>query len=362
MGANEFTPWPCVELSRYPLDKHWTDTFPDENLSKYHYTHILNTTRSFFLTPAMSDTYAQLRNYAFHQGAFSNANSMDLEFFYSILSHDLTFFIGDKDREIQSDFQLNDKKFRGMGHLKASHYDIYRVERAGFGLAELQSLTNPGKMNAFVSLFETPKKDDVLFARLMPIGIMPRAFAYSVVEPWDTVKPEYVDEIISMFKKQYQAFCDKFPDTSTRAFCKISAYHIYELIQAHELRQILNDKLKDVPDNLFAKTIRYNFTDKHPMIKLLDIPGVKPVKSNGETIPDLVTASICDNKTIPQTLREVIISKDGRSLEMTMFMHDSGQKYLQSVVQPLIEKRKYIQEIHELDDNEMYRSLRHLAL
>lgn len=361
MGANEFTPWPCVELSRYPLDKHWTDTFPQENLSKYHYTHILNTTRSFFHTPAMADTYAQLRNYAFHQGTFSNANPMDLEFFYSILSHDLTFFLGDKDREIQSAFQLDGNKFRGMGHLKASHYDIYRVERTAFGLAELQSLTNPGKMNAFVSLFDAPKKDDVLFARLMPIGMLPRAFAYSVVEPWDTINPEFADDIVATYKKQYQAFCDKFPDTTTRAFCKIAGYHIYELIQAHELRQILNEKLKSVHDSLLPQTIRYKFTDKKPMIKLAEIPGSKPVKSNGAEVPDLYTASICTDKSIPQTLREAILSKEGRVLEITMFMRDASNNYIQTVIQPLIEKRNFIQETHELDNNEMYRSLRHLA-
>ena len=362
MDANDFMPWPCVELSRYPLDSHWTDTFPDENLSKYHYTHILNTTQSFFLTPAMADTYAQLRNYAFHQGAFSNANRMDKEFFYSILSHDLPFFIGDKGHEIQSAFQIDGNKYKGMGHLKASHYDIFRVERTALGLAELQSLTNPGKMNAFISFFNAPKKDDIVFARLMPIGLMPRAFAYSVVEPWDTVNPEYIDDIIAIFKKQYQAFCDKYPDTTTRAFCKIAGYHMYELIQAFELRPILNKQLSVVNDSLDAVTISYKFTDKSPMIKLRDIQGAKAVKSGQEEVPDLMTASICDDKSVPQTLREAILSKEGRTLEITMFMHDAGERFIKTAIEPLLEKRKYLKKLHSFDENEMYRALRHLSI
>ena len=362
MGSRDFTPWPCLELSRYPLDKHWTDTFPQENLSKYHYTHILNAERSFFMSPSMAETYAQLRNYAFHQGAFSNANPMDLEFFYSMLSHDYPFFIGDKGNEIQTAFQMDTSKFRGLGHLKSSHYDLFRVERTALGLAELQSLTNPGKMNAFISFFNAPKKDDIIFARLMPIGILPRSFAYSVVEPWDTVDPEYADSIVSAWQKQYQAYCDKFPGTTARAFTKISAYHLYELIQAHELRPILNEKLSAVKDTLYSQTISYKFTDKKSMIKLQEIPGNRAVKGQNGNVPDLVTVAICQDKSIPQTLREAIVSKDGRTLEITMFMHDAAQSFIENTIKPLLENRKYIEDIHVFDDNEMYRALRHLSI
>ncbi len=357
----DFTPWPCTGLSHYPLDSHWTDTFPSGNLSKLHYENIKQMVRSMFQTPATAQTYAQLRNYAFQQGAYSNANRMDLEFFYNMLTHDYPFFIGDKQNEIQSAFNLNTNKYKGMPWLKCSHFDIYRVEQAGFGLAQLQSLTNPGKVNAYISLFGGPHKDDIIFARVLPLGLLPQSFALSVVEPWDTVAPESIDNILSIYQKQYIAFCDKYPGTSHRAFCKIAAYHIYELLQAHELRPILNQKLAHLPDILSARTYSFIFHHKKDLIQLNSIPGAKEVTKDSPDDSSIVTVSICDDKTVPQTLREAIVSTDNKTIEITVFMKNAGEEFIEKVFKPLIEKVKTIQSVHVLDDNEMYRSLRHLS-
>jgi hypothetical protein len=358
----DFTPWPCAELSQYPLDSHWTDVFPASNLPKLHYENIKQMVRSLFQTPAMAKTYAQLRNYAFQQGAYSNANRMDLEFFYNILTHDYPFFVGDKQNEIQSSFSLNTKKYKGMPWLKCSHFDIYRVEQAAFGLAQLQSLTNDSKVNAYISLFGGPHKDDIIFARTLPIGIMPQSFAISVVEPWDTISPDYIDNILSTYQRQYIAFCDKFPNTSHKAFCKIAAYHIYELLQAYELRPILNQKLAHIPDIISARTYAFTFHHKKEMIRLPDIPEAKEVDKDSKDAPSLVTVPICKDKSVPQTLREAIISSENKTIEITVFMKTAGEEFIEKTFKPLIEKYKTIQSIHILDDNEMYRSLRHLSL
>ena len=362
MASNEFTPWPCTEFAQYPIDANWNDTYPQASLSRYRYTHILNATRSFFLKPELSETYHQLRNYAFQQGAFSNANALDLEFFYSALSHDYPFFLGHKQAEIHTAFHLDANKYQGMDYLKASHFDIYRVERALLGFAALQSLTNPSIQPAFVSFMEMPHVGDIIFARLIPIGLIPRALAFSVVEPWDTVDPKYIDDILATFRKQFEAFQAKFPDTTTRAFMKIAAYHVYESIQAKELIPHLNQKLKAVNDFLQARTVSYIFTDRAKMPKLTDIPGAKLVKDGTEDIPNLATAPICEDKAIPETLREAIISREDRTLEVTLFMHDHGDKFIQETLEPCFKKAKTIEHRHILDDNETYRALRHLSL
>ena len=358
----DFTPWPCAGLSQYPLDHNWTDTFPNGNLPKYHYESIKSLVRSYFQTPAMAKTYAQLRNYAFQQGAYTNANTMDLDFFYHILVHDFAFFVGDKQAEIQSAFPIDNNKYKGLPYLKCSHFDLYHVEKAAFGLAELRSLTDDSSVHAYTSLFSPVHKDEIVFARALPIGLMPRSFAMPIVEPWDTVSPDYIDSILAVYQKQYIAFCDKFPGTSHRAFCKIAAYHIYELLQAQELRPILNEKLAKVQDILSARTYSFIFHHAKEMINLNDIPGAKDVTKETPQNPTLVTVPICSDKSVPQTLREAIVSRENKTLEITVFMKNAGETLVEGTIKPMIEKFKTIPSVRILDDNEMYRSLRHLSL
>lgn len=362
MSNTEFVPWPCVELSQYPLDDEWTDSFNMKSMPQYRYIQVIQGTRSMFQSPELASTYAQFRNYAFQQGTFSNANPLDMEFFYSMLSHDYPFFIGHKKTEIQSGFNFSDKKYEGLGLLRASHFDLFRVEQASLGMTVLQSLTNPGIQRAFVSIKDRPKKGDVIFARLLPIGFLSKLNIPSVVEPWDTVDPACVDKILAGFRRQHEAFCAKFPNTSTRAFMKICAYHFYELIQCHEFIPILNQKLACVSDFVHAKTVTYIFNDRSKMPKIVDIPGASPVMENGRPMTTLATAQICSNKSVPQTLREAIISREDRTFEVTVFMHDAGEKFIAEVIEPAFKKAKTIQKTHILDDNELYRSLRHLSI
>ena len=358
----EFTPWPCTTLAQYPLTDDWTDTFPLEPLSRHHYLHISNITHTFFLEPSLADTYALLRDYAFQQGNLSNANPLDMEFFRSMLAHDYPFFLGHKKTEIQSAFNLSNKKYQGMPHLKCSHFDLWRVENAVLGFAQLQSLTNPGKSTAFVSFTERPKKGDIIFARLMPIGILARAMHYTVVEPWDTVMPEYVDSILAVFQRQFHAFKAKFPNATTRAFMKIAAYHFYELIQSKELIPILNKKLAPIKDTVYAQNMSFIFPDIKCMPKFSDIPGAKQLKDEEGHWINLATVPICEDNTIPETLREAIISRENRTLEVTTFMKNAAEQFVTQTLEPRFGKAKVIRKNHVLDENETYRALRHLSI
>ena len=352
--ARDFTPWPCAELSQYPLADDWTDTFPMKKLSRLRYEHIKNAMRTLFMTGDFVRYNSLFRNYAFQQGEFTNANTMDLEFFYSMLSHDYPFFLGDKKIEIHTAFKLDPKKYQGMEFLRASHFDLFRVERATLGYCVLQSLTNPGIQPAFVSLRERPSAGDVIFARLMPVGLLPRFLGTSVVEPWDTVNPEHVESILEIYRRQYQAFCERYPDTSARAFMKIAGYHFYEAIQARELIPLLNNRI--APDHVQARTVTYRFAHRRDVPEVAAIPGAKPVPD----APGLATAPLCD---LPmQTLPEAILSWDGLTLEVTMFMHDAGEKFLHEALEPCFAGEKPVRSDQLHDDNETYRSLRHLSL
>ncbi len=362
MTGSEFTPWPCLELKQYPLSSDWTDSFPMKRLSRYRYIHVINATRTFFQEKEMLETYAQFRQYSFVQGNVSNANAMDFEFFYSMLSHDYPFFLGHKQTEIQASFKIDSEKLQGMDILKSSHFDLYRVEQARAGFARLQSLTNPGILTGFVSLTERPKAGDVIFGRLMPVGLIPRALAFSFVEPWDTVDPSHVEGILETFRRQYEAFKEKFPETTTRAFMKICGYHFYEAIQARELIPFLNEKLKHLKDEVEVKTVSYIFTDPGLMPKLAEIEGMNVINDGKKGTTWLGTIGVCEDRHVPETLREAIVTKEDRTIEVTLFMRDAGRNFLQEVFEPKFKKAKTIRKEHVHDENETYRSLRHLSL
>ena len=359
MDKMAFKPWPCSELKQYPLVGDWTDSFPMRRLSLFRYEHIINATRSLFLTNEFAALNAFFRNYAFQQGAFTNANAMDLEFFYSALSHDYPFFIGDKGVEILSAYKFDENKYQGLEFLRASHFDLFRVEQSTLGMTVLQSMTNPGIQRAFVSLKERPQVGDYLFARLMPVGLFPRFLGCSVVEPWDTVNPHHIDAILANYRRQFEAFGKRYPQTSARAFMKIAGYHVYEAIQARELLEILNARI--APDKVYARTVTYTFEHPESRVRPSDLSGITIVSGEGET-PILATVPIAEKHAGPQTLREAILSWNGRDLEVTSFMNDAGDRYLQTVLEPSFQGAHFVRVDHPHDDNETYRSLRHLSL
>ena len=98
------------------------------------------------------------------------------------------------------------------------------------------------------------------------------------------------------------------------------------------------------------------------MPKLADIPGANPVMDGGKPMTTLATAEICSKKSVDQILREAIISVEDKTIEVTLFMHDAGDKFISEVIEPAFKEFKTTQKTHILDDNEIYRSLRHLSI
>lgn len=355
----DFTPWPALRLSQYPISKTWSNTFPPQQLARLRYAHIKNAMHSIFLSPAMAPTYAKMRQFAFQQGNFSNANRLDLEFFHNVLTHDYPFFLGHKNRELVADFQTNDKNLQGILHLKASHLDLYRVEKIGFGFAQLQCLLHKGTIHAFFSLTDTPKLGDIVLGRILPIGWLPRSMAYSVVEPWDTVMPDYIDNIVSTFKTQFAAFKEKFPEASEKSFLKIEAYHLYELCQSYELCHRCNNALAPIHDSLNPMTTSLIFTNIGDLPKLQDIPNAQIIPGN-DAVCDIATCPTT-RENIHETLKNAIISRENRTLEITTFLNNAGNAFILSLVERFQKNTKIIKKIRLLDKNETYRALRHLS-
>lgn len=366
MQAPKFTPWPCSQLAQYPLADDWNDYFPIERLSRMRYVCTTQAVHSLFLTPPLAAAYADLRNFAWQQGELTNANAIDKEFFFNMLTHDYAFFMGRQGREIASSFNLDPKKYPGLGHLRASHFDLYQVKRSNLGFAELKSVLHDGLLHAFFSVSQYPRDGEYVFARVLPVGVMPRQLAYTVVEPWDTVAPDAAPTVVQTCRDQFDHYREKFPQADERAFCKVSAYAIYELIQSYELIASLNDKLRrifgDDDESVCAVTTRFVYEKSSHVPAINALPDSEFVLENGKKCFDLAVAFIAEDAKIPQTLREAIITREENSIEVTTFLKKSGEKYIQSCLGVLPHADRMTVQTDYLDVNTTYRALRHLYL
>ncbi len=352
-----FTPWPCTELANYPLDTAWTDEMPSTHMTMLQYERHVGTLAALFHSPSLAQTYAQLKNYCFCQGALNNANEIDREFFDAILGNDLCFFKGHLGQEIQSAFPLERKNYPGIDVLRASHYDLFRVINSPIlGFAKLQSLTSDRVVTAYTSLDMTPQRDEIVFGRLMPIGFLPRAISWRIVEPFDTVSKKHENAVLSDFQSQYDAFCNKFPGTTKAAFLKIAAYHIYESIQARELCDLLNATLVAFGERISARNFKMTFQNAQDVIDVKNIPNAKVITDQFVTVP------LLDNKLVQDTLREAIVSVEDNVLEVTVFVKHAADKFMSEVIEPMIGERSVVRQTVELDENATYRSLRHIKV
>lgn len=364
MKNQEFTPWPCSRLAKYPLREGWNDYFPSSRLSRVNYVCLTQAIQSLFLMPSFESTYSEMRDYAWQQGGLTNANAIDKEFFFNMLTHDYPFLIGHKGVELGTSFSLDSKKYEGMDHLRASHFDLYRVVRSNLGVAELQSLLHEGQLYGYFSLTDYPRDGEYVLARILPVGMMPRRFAYTVVEPWDTIDPRFAEDVVRICKQQYLYFKDKYPQSDARAFMKVAAYFVYELIQSYELVEKLNGDLHRIGgmegEEVCAVTTRFTYPKASQMMRIDELPGAKFVVEGGETNFNLATAPISADLSIPETLREAILSRESNSIEVTTFLKSSGERYIESCMAVLPHRDKMVRHTQYLDNNVTYRALRHL--
>jgi len=356
--AAPFTPWPCTDLSSFPIEETWEDSFPSTHMTMLQYERHIGTLRSLFDSPSLAQTKAQLKDYCFCQGAFNNANALDVEFYHSVLSHDFPFFKGHLGVEIQSCFPIERKDYPGIGVLKASHFDFYEVKGVPFlGFARLSSLTRDLSVIAFTSLDMPPQAGDIVFGRLIPIGFLPRALSWRIVEPFDTISPKHQTSVLSTFQSQYDAFCQKFPKTSKAAFLKIAAYHVYESIQALELSEVINMSLSAFGERLEAQTFKAVFEDPSQIPDITQIPGAVVITDDKR----LVTVTITQNEIVKENLRDALVSRDDTTLEVTTFLKNAGSKFINEVIEPMLGQSSVVRQTIEIDANMTYRSLRHLS-
>lgn len=350
--------WPVSQLKNYPLDKHWTPDWPKKRASYVGYQKTMGSVRALAIQPEYEEMVGMLRNYCFQQGEEnSNASSDDREMFEDILANDFLFFVGDQDRELVQDFPLDPKAYDTFPHMKSSHFDFYRVERRGwFGAARLHSLTKDVTFNVKVPMINGPVAGEVIFGRVMSIG-----FSLRLTQCWIVVPSDIIDNVLRKFDEEFEAMKKKFSQLTKPAFLKIAAYHVYEYISGCMMIQRFE---KGMPNGIdFSPTITdYVFRSPSAIPVLDKIPDARSLEDDEPNSQhNIVTLCISDKKSIDKTLREAIISREGKKLEIISFIEPKDFDFREKIEKMFgCPMSQVIRNQRKLDVNETYRSLRHL--
>lgn len=343
--------WPCMLLKQYPLDKRWNSTWPKSKVFKFGYTKTMGGIKALFLDKAFDHSLETLQDYSFQQGEFNNANAEDRAFFDNILCHDYTFWLGNKSRELVEDFPLDPKVHDCLGHMKASYYDLYEVQRSNvFGAVILKSLTSGEKHAAWAGLGNRFKIGATVFVRLMPINFLLR-----FTDPWCEVLPEHKEGVLKELKGERAKFQSRFPQTSMQAFLKIAAYHVYESIVGRELRDALVEALPEDGEIGFAPRL-YTYKFMHPA----KAPPLSEWEGEDSHLVDetLLTKKLVKLTGLHPNIGEVIVTRQGKILEFLSFVDKPMTAFIETV-DARVDKLKHTKSVRELGLHELYRSLRH---
>ncbi|MFA5625737.1 MAG: hypothetical protein WC966_11900 [Bradymonadales bacterium] len=342
--------WPCSQLKRYILDKHWQALWPKSRIYHSGYQKTVSSIKALFYDPAYESIYDNFQDYCFQQGTQHNANALDKMFFDSVLVHDLIFWLGDKDREIRTDFPLDPKVYDCFGHMKASHFDLFKVLKRGLlGAVLLESVITKKRFKAWAGFIRPPKPNTVIMARLLPLN-----FQTQLLRPWLELAPEILDDVLEEFYAELAHMQLKFPQCSAEALLKIAGYHLYEAIVSRQRIAQIQKLLSKEPDIHFKPQVyTYSFPNPAQMPKLDTLPNIKMIDKELGILP------LYHHNALHKTLREAIISRQDKTLEFIAFLDEPMQSFI-TQFEALISKSKYIKHVRSLNHHEIYRSIRHI--
>lgn len=342
--------WPCLELKRFVLHKNWTAEFPKSRIFRTGYQKTCDSLRALFFDKAYDKIYDGFQDYCFQQGEYHNANSLDKAFFESVLYNDLIFWLGDKDREVRQDFPLDPKVYDCFGHMSASHFDVFTVRRRSpLGAVELESKTTGQCYKAWAGFIRPPQAQSVILARLMPLN-----FQTHVLKPWLTIPSDIVEDVMEEFIAELAAMKLRFEQCSAQSLLKIGAYHLYEAVAARirigEIQKICAQR-QEITFN--PRLFTYIFPNPAQIPKLSGILALDVIDS------DLATCELLQDNALHKTLREAIVSRHERSIEIVGFLEQALDKFVCDF-ESQISKTKFIKKVRHLNIHETYRSIRHI--
>ncbi|PIV98987.1 MAG: hypothetical protein COW42_12550, partial [Deltaproteobacteria bacterium CG17_big_fil_post_rev_8_21_14_2_50_63_7] len=122
-----------------------------------------------------------------------------------MLTHDLTFFEGDKGRPIVDDLPIDPKIYDALPQMKGSHLDLFRVKRrSAFGGLTLVSLLTGEEAKAGTRLFKGPRVDERVLGRLVKIGR-----GLFLDDPHLSVSPPVAEAVVTAVLAEHAALSER---------------------------------------------------------------------------------------------------------------------------------------------------------
>lgn len=345
--------WPSRRMKQWPLEPDWVPEVPQKRIAMHGYQKVVGAVQAMFTDAALGETLVGLQDYCFQQGGVSNANPRDRAFFFDVLTHDLVFFRGDKGRPLIEDLPLDPKIYDALPHMRASFFDLYRVESRGIaGGAQVMSLLRGVRLKVGVRPLRGPRKGEVFLGRSVQIGRS--AF---IDDPILSVRDEWVEAIQGRFEEELEVTAVKHPQLTPHSLLKVAGYHLYEQIAA----LALIDELEGLIGNtlgLRPMIVRYRPRRSRELPDLGKLDGARIAERDVAGRPSTVLVDLAPEAVVHRSVREAMISVEEREVIVVAFI-EQGAEALCARVEALmprgVEARR---ERMTLDG--VYRALRHV--
>ena len=344
--------WPARRLKRWPIAVDWEPEVLKKRIGPIGYQKVVGTVRALFSDRALSSVLEGFQDYCFQQGETSNANPRDRAFFYDVLTHDLTFFEGDKGRPIVDDLPIDPKIYDALPQMKGSHLDLFRVKRrSAFGGLTLVSLLTGEEAKAGTRLFKGPRVDERVLGRLVKIGR-----GLFLDDPHLSVSPPVAEAVVTAVLAEHAALSERRSGLSLKGLLKVGGYHLYEETVGRVLVEQLTKQLpSDLPFE--PQVIRHRLRTGRDVPALESLAGAKVVDTGPGGKPAIIVIDAFPNTNLPPTLKEVMISIEEREVMTISFLGGAAAEQLRSICEAM--------PVSALEDREslsvlsVYRSLRH---
>ena len=339
-------PWPSRRFKRWPLKEGWTPSTPEKRVGPVGYQKVVGSVQHLFTDATQAQVLTGLQDYCFQQGEVSNTNGRDRAWFIDILTHDLAFFEGDRERRIIEDMPLDPKVYDALPQMEASIIDLYRVDARGIlGGLKVTSLLRGGvKLSGGGGLLKAPSKGSFVLGRFVQIGR-----GLMLDEPFLVIEDDLAATLV-----EYEATRQLHPTLTRDSLLKVAGYHLYEEAVSRLVAQQI-----ELPEGHHLDPLVIEWVVQQPrhLPDLSVIEGAKRVEADEAGRETMVTVALSPHGLVHRTLREAVISIDDRTLSLIAFIDRDREALIERLRSTL---PKAVRERREpLSPRAIYRSLRH---
>lgn len=345
--------WPARRLKGWPVAVDFGAV--SEKLKRIRmmgYQKVVGSVQVLFTDDTMTQVLGRLQDYCFQQGAMTNANPRDRAFFMSCLAHDLVFFEGDQGRPIVDDMPLDEKIYDALPHMRASHYDLYRIERRSLlGRVEASSLLRDARVEYQAGPFGGARVGDWVLGRVVSLGR-----TRQMMDPWLKLSESHANAVKKVFEEELEACRERHAGLRAESLLKVAGYHLYEEVVARMLWDELEAQLP-AGTALRPKMMTFTLAKRRDAPDLSKLSRARVAEEDEAGRASLVLVDLAPSSGIHRSVREAMVTIEGQEVIVVAFLAQGITELVGGLAESLPAGTARRDEA--LSPLEVYRSLRH---